>query len=99
MPRFGNMKSARYLAILNITPDSFSDGSQNFRDLGWLLDRAEKLMESGAYALDIGAESTRPEAEPVSAIEEYQRLENFFRYSEIKCIRFGNRCISRISDS
>ena len=73
------MKSARYLAILNITPDSFSDGSKDFRDLAWLLDRAEKLMESGAYALDIGAESTRPEAEPVSAIEEYQRLENFLK--------------------
>jgi dihydropteroate synthase len=73
------MKSAKYLAILNITPDSFSDGSQNFRDLGWLLDKAEKLMESGAYALDVGAESTRPDAEPVSAIEEYQRLENFLK--------------------
>jgi dihydropteroate synthase len=73
------MRSAKYLAILNITPDSFSDGSKNFRDLTWLLDKAEKLMESGAYALDVGAESTRPQAGHLSASEEYQRLENFLK--------------------
>lgn len=55
------------MAILNLTPDSFSDGggSQNF----------EQMVASGVQAIDIGAESTRPGAAPVSVDEEWRRLE------------------------
>jgi dihydropteroate synthase len=61
------------MGILNVTPDSFSDGgSYNSPDL--FLAQAEKLIADGADILDIGGESTRPFAEPVSADEELNRV-------------------------
>lgn len=65
--------SVRIMGILNVTPDSFSDGgSYNSPDL--LLAQAEKLIADGADILDIGGESTRPFAEPVSTEEELKRV-------------------------
>jgi 2-amino-4-hydroxy-6-hydroxymethyldihydropteridine diphosphokinase / dihydropteroate synthase len=63
----------RLVGIVNLTPDSFSDGGQfvNFSDA---LTHAEKLVLAGAEVLDIGAESTRPGARAVSPHEEWQRL-------------------------
>ncbi len=60
--------------ILNVTPDSFSDGGR------WLaprdaIERAFAMAEEGADLIDIGAESTRPGADPVGAEEEWARLE------------------------
>lgn len=56
------------MAILNITPDSFSDGGQLFAgsdpDLDKILFRAERLIAEGADLLDIGGESTRPGLNP-----------------------------------
>lgn len=61
------------MGILNITPDSFSDGGRFFgKDAA--LARAEKLVEDGADILDIGGESSRPFSDPVSAEEELQRV-------------------------
>lgn len=65
---------AEILGILNVTRDSFSDGGR------WLepqaaLEHAERLLEEGADVLDVGAASTRPEAEHVPAAEELRRLE------------------------
>ncbi|MDQ7092809.1 dihydropteroate synthase [Desulfosporosinus sp. PR] len=62
------------MGILNITPDSFSDGGRFF-NLEAALAQAERLVEEGADILDIGAESTRPGHFEVSAEEEWQRLE------------------------
>ncbi len=64
----------RFLGILNLTPDSFSDGGR------WLvpeaaLAQAHKLVLGGVSALDIGAESTRPGAEPLDPGTEWDRLE------------------------
>lgn len=61
------------MGILNVTPDSFSDGGR-FTDLDAALAQAERLLEEGADILDIGAESTRPGHQPVSAEEERHRL-------------------------
>jgi dihydropteroate synthase len=61
------------MAILNITPDSFSDGG-NFFSIENALKQAEKLIEAGADILDIGGESTRPGSERVSAEEEINRV-------------------------
>ncbi len=61
------------MGILNVTPDSFSDGG-SFARLETALDQADKLIEDGADILDIGGESTRPFADPVSAKEEMQRV-------------------------
>ena len=61
------------MGILNLTPDSFSDGGK-FLDPGAAEDQALKLQADGAAILDLGAESTRPGHEPVSEEEELRRL-------------------------
>ena len=61
------------MGILNITPDSFSDGGQ-YLDFNAALKRAEKMIEEGADIIDIGGESTRPGSDPVSADEELKRI-------------------------
>ncbi len=61
------------MAILNVTPDSFS-GDGLGRDLNLALVRARQAVEAGADILDVGGESTRPGAEPVSADEEATRV-------------------------
>lgn len=61
------------LGVLNITPDSFSDGGK-YREPDRALARAIELEEQGADVIDIGAESTRPGSERISAAEELRRL-------------------------
>ena len=61
------------MGIVNITPDSFSDGGR-FLDCGRALDHARQLLEEGADILDIGGESSRPGAQPVAADEELRRV-------------------------
>ena len=66
------------MGVLNVTPDSFSDGGQLYADANInadrLLDRAESMVAAGASILDIGGESTRPGATPVSTQEELERV-------------------------
>lgn len=62
------------MGILNVTPDSFSDGGK-FLSAQAALNHAEQLVADGADIIDIGAESTRPNALPVDANEELNRLE------------------------
>src|ERR1043166_6730615 len=61
------------MGVLNITPDSFSDGGR-FNDPDRAYARALELEEQGADIIDIGAESTRPDSKRISADEEWQRL-------------------------
>ena len=61
------------MGILNVTPDSFSDGGR-YAAPDAALEQAEALQESGATILDIGGESTRPGATPVSEAEELARV-------------------------
>jgi dihydropteroate synthase len=61
------------MGILNVTPDSFSDGGQ-FAMRGDALRQAERMMLDGADIIDIGGESTRPGAPPVSLDEELERV-------------------------
>lgn len=61
------------MGILNLTPDSFSDGGQ-FISRGHALKRAEEMITEGADIIDIGGESTRPGAEAVSENEELDRV-------------------------
>jgi dihydropteroate synthase len=74
------------LGILNITPDSFSDGGL-YLDPETALRRAMLMEEEGADIIDIGGESTRPFAEPVTAEEEMRRvlpaIEGIRRHSDI----------------
>ena len=65
------------LGILNVTPDSFSDGGANYRPGAHpasALAAAERMLIEGADAIDVGGESTRPGAEPVTAEEELARV-------------------------
>lgn len=63
----------RVMGILNVTPDSFSDGGRFFaRDAA--LAAAERMIADGVDMIDLGAESTRPGASPVSTTEELDRL-------------------------
>lgn len=61
------------MGILNITPDSFSDGG-NFFSRDNALDQGNRLVDEGADILDIGGESTRPYSDPVSLEEEIRRV-------------------------
>jgi dihydropteroate synthase len=62
------------VGILNVTPDSFSDGGQ-FYDADMAVEQAAKLFRDGAALVDIGAESTRPGATQLSPEQEWRRLE------------------------
>lgn len=61
------------MGVVNVTPDSFSDGGR-FLEAGTARDHALALLDAGADWLDVGGESTRPGAEPVSEAEELDRV-------------------------
>jgi dihydropteroate synthase len=68
-----DLVTPKVMGIVNVTPDSFSDGSQH-ANLTSALKHCELLLKQGAHILDIGGESTRPGAQPVSLEEELQRV-------------------------
>ena len=61
------------MGIVNVTPDSFSDGGR-YIDAGAAIRHGRELAAQGAAILDVGGESTRPGAEPVSAVDELARV-------------------------
>ena len=61
------------MGVLNVTPDSFSDGGR-FLDPQRAFEHAQAMVAAGADIIDVGAESTRPGAQPLSAADEIQRL-------------------------
>jgi dihydropteroate synthase len=61
------------MGIVNVTPDSFSDGG-HYLDPAAAVDHGLKLVAEGADILDVGGESTRPGASPVPADEELRRV-------------------------
>ncbi|BET26875.1 dihydropteroate synthase [Limnobacter thiooxidans] len=66
------------MGIVNVTPDSFSDGGKFFHTLK-AIDHARQLLESGANILDVGGESTRPGAAGVDVDEEWVRVSDVLR--------------------
>ncbi|MCC6074224.1 dihydropteroate synthase [Pseudomonas sp. GCM10022188] len=71
--RFLDLSRPQVMGILNVTPDSFSDGGR-FDRLEAALRHAEEMVRAGATLIDIGGESTRPGAPPVSEQEELERV-------------------------
>ena len=69
---FDFSKRTYLMGILNVTPDSFSDGGQYF-DSALAVKRAQEMVEEGADIIDVGGESTRPGSEPVPLEEEISR--------------------------
>lgn len=61
------------MGILNVTPDSFSDGGK-FSSINSAVEHAQKMVDDGADIIDIGGESTRPGAKPVTADKEIKRV-------------------------
>ena len=72
-PTFPDFSAPRVMGILNVTPDSFSDGGR-FDRLDGALRHAEQMLAEGADLLDIGGESTRPGARAVGEQEEIDRV-------------------------
>ncbi len=79
--RLVQLDTPKIMGILNLTPDSFSDGGK-FNNEKLALKHAEKLLKDGAEILDIGPQSTRPNAEFLSSEEEIGRIGNII--SQIK---------------
>lgn len=69
-----DLSAPQIMGIVNVTPDSFSDGGHYSGSLKSTLQHAERLLRDGAAILDIGGESTRPNAAFVSPEEEWQRI-------------------------
>ena len=68
-----DLAQPKVMGVLNVTPDSFSDGGR-YTGVDAALTRAERMVEEGAALVDVGGESTRPGASPVSAEEEIRRV-------------------------
>ncbi len=68
-----SLAQPRILGIINATPDSFSDGGEAYA-LEDALNRGKEMLAAGADILDVGGESTRPNAKPISADEEISRV-------------------------
>ena len=68
-----DLSQPHIMGILNITPDSFSDGGQ-FNAVDKAIQHCQQMMNEGASIIDIGGESTRPNADTVSTSEEIQRV-------------------------
>lgn len=72
MPRL-DLSRPRLMSILNLTPDSFSDGG-NFTGVDAALARVDGMLEQGADIIDVGGESTRPQSQRVTAAEQIRRI-------------------------
>jgi len=70
---FNNLEQPLMMGILNVTPDSFSDGGQ-YSDVNGALVQAKKMIDEGVGIIDIGGESTRPGSDPVPAEIQIQRV-------------------------
>lgn len=90
--------STKLVGILNITPDSFSDGGK-FNSFEGALTHLKQMLEEGADMIDIGAESTRPNHIPVAPEEEWKRLEKILPaiISEVKI--FNQKSAKKVTTS
>lgn len=106
-------KNVLIMGIVNVTPDSFSDGGDYF-DSDFAVKHALELINDGADIIDIGAQSTRPGHTPVSDIEEWNRLktvlnalkgkisvpvsiDTYYPYVAKKCLENGADIINDVS--
>ncbi|MEG3754436.1 dihydropteroate synthase [Psychromonas arctica] len=68
-----DLNQPQIMGILNVTPDSFSDGGK-FADVELAVERAREMLDQGATIIDIGGESTRPGADDVVLVDELERV-------------------------
>ena len=67
------MKEFKTMGVINVTPDSFFDGGKFLQQESYLFE-VESMVEAGVHIVDIGGESTKPFAKPVSLDEELNRV-------------------------
>ena len=79
-----DLSSPHVMGILNVTPDSFSDGGQ-FNAVDKAVTHCQKMIEEGASIIDIGGESTRPNADTVATNDEIQRVVPVVRAIRQQC--------------
>jgi dihydropteroate synthase len=72
-PRLLDLTTPKIMGVLNVTPDSFADGGRYF-DLDEALAQARRMAEEGAAIIDVGGESSRPGAAPVTVEDELDRV-------------------------
>jgi dihydropteroate synthase len=77
--KFINFSQFYIMGILNVTPDSFSDGGK-YLTLEQQIQHYHYLLENGAQIIDIGGQSTRPYAKRISPVEEWQRISPFLEW-------------------
>jgi len=68
-----SLEQPRVMGVINVTPDSFSDGGRTF-DPSAAFDLGSRMVDEGAAIIDVGGESTRPGASPVDSTEELRRV-------------------------
>ncbi|MCG7566871.1 dihydropteroate synthase [Pseudoalteromonas sp. CnMc7-15] len=91
--RYLDLSTPQVMGILNVTPDSFSDGGQH-NTLDNAVNRALTMLDQGATIIDVGGESTRPGADDVAEQEELQRV-----VPVINAIRERSDCVISIDTS
>ena len=87
-----NLKSPVIVGILNLTPDSFSDGGE-FNNIEKSVKQFDFLIKTGAEIIDIGAESTRPGAETISHQKEWNRLKPILESINKNITKYNNEFI------
>jgi dihydropteroate synthase len=75
-----DLKETKFMAILNLTPDSFSDGDK-LKNENDIVQRINEIWDSGTNLIDIGGESTRPYSTKVDALEEWNRIKFAVQYA------------------
>jgi len=85
----GAAAPALVMGVVNVTPDSFSDGGRFFEAASAIAE-GRRMAADGAAILDIGGESTRPNAEPVTAGEERQRILPVIEALSARAIHVGD---------
>jgi dihydropteroate synthase len=88
----------KIVGILNITPDSFSDGGLFFSKESAIL-QTKKMLEDGADIIDIGAESTRPKSEILDQEEEWKRLEKILPSIIVEIKKFNQNSQKKVKAS
>ena len=88
----------KIVGILNVTPDSFSDGGK-FNSFDAALNHLQKLLQDGADVIDVGAESTRPKATPIQAEEEWRRLEKILPAVVLQVKKFNQNSQKKVQTS
>lgn len=83
-----NINIPKLAGVINITPDSFSDGGL-YNNEKSIMERIEYLINNGSSIIDMGAESTRPGATPLSQEEEFERLKPLLKKSIDKIHSLG----------